>query len=337
MKDWRIVFGAVFVVLFFVSTHVFAAETYRVKKGDTIAAISGKYRVSVESLKQANKLRGNKLSINQVLIIPNSGKKNSARISGQPSLPASQKADHNKIYTVKKGDSLQKIARVAGMPVSELKSLNQLRDNTIKPGQKLVLKRHSATIAATTTKKPLPQSQSIRAENVELSNLNDQNDHIQSILESREAILADSDSSPSPPLFLGKWEDSKDKELLVKISKGFLGAPYRFGGMSLKGIDCSAFVKRVYSFFDITLPRTAREQANVGQKVSRDELVVGDLVFFNTSRYYISHVGIYIGNGQFVHASSGRNKEVRINNLSDPYYDKRFVQATRVKDGEDKL
>jgi len=332
MKDWRVIFGVVFVVLFFVSTHAFAAEKYRVKKGDTLGAIASKHRVSAESLRQVNKLNGNKLSINQVLVIPDVGKKDAAKVSGQPSPIVSQRVSHTtKTYTVKKGDSLQKIANVTGVSVSELKSLNQLRNNAIKPGQKLVLKRNPVVVTAAATK---PLSRPSYANDFERSDLNDRNDPIQDLLEGRESILADSDS---PPLFLGKWEDSKDKELLVKISKGFLGAPYRFGGMSLKGIDCSAFVKRIYSFFDITLPRTAREQANVGQKVSRDELVVGDLVFFNTQRYYISHVGIYIGDGQFVHASSGRSKEVRISNLSEPYYDKRFVQATRVKSLEDKL
>jgi len=329
MKDWRIIFGVVFVVLFFVSTHAFAAETYRVKKGDTISAISGKYGVSAVSLKQANKLSGNKLSINQVLVIPGKDKKNSAKVSEQLSRSASQKADHSKTYTVKKGDSLQKIARVTGVSISELKSLNQLHDNIIAPGQKLTLKQNPIAITA---QKPLPRPSS--ADDFELSDLSDMNDPIQGILEGKESILADSEPSS---LFLGKWDDSKDKELLVKISKGFMGAPYRFGGMSLKGIDCSAFVKRIYSFFDITLPRTAREQAKVGQRVSRDELVVGDLVFFNTRRYYISHVGIYIGDDQFVHASSGRSKEVRINSLNEPYYNKRFVQATRLKGWEDKL
>lgn len=325
MKDWRVVFGVVFVVLFFVSTNALAAEKYRVKKGDTIAAISGKYGVSAVSLKQANKLSGNKLSVNQVLVIPDRGKKSSAKVavSGQPSRSASQKASPPKTYTVKKGDSLQRIAKVTGVSVSELKSLNRIRGNAIKTGQKLVLKQNPVVIAAHKT----PPRSSYPGD-FNLNDLDDFDDPIENLLDAGD---------DSPPNFLGKWEDSKDKDLLIKISKGFLGAPYRFGGMSLKGIDCSAFVKRIYSFFDVTLPRTAREQAKVGQKVSRDELVVGDLVFFNTRRYYISHVGIYIGNDQFVHASSGRNKEVRINSLNEPYYNKRFVQATRLKGLEDKL
>jgi cell wall-associated NlpC family hydrolase len=324
MKNWRIIFGAVFVILFFVSTNVFAAETYRVKKGDTLAAISTKHRVSVDSLKQANKLKGNKVTVNQVLVIPNKAKSASVKAAAPPSRATSQKAtNHQKTYTVKKGDSLQKIARTTGVSVSELKSLNRISDNIIVPGQKLALQRGSAVVA---TKKPLPRRSN--ADAPEEGDYDDMDDPVQ-------AILDENTNSSLPPL--GKWEDSRDRELLVKISKGFLGAPYRFGGVSLKGIDCSAYVKRVYSLFDVTLPRTAREQAKVGQRVSRDELTVGDLVFFNTRRNYISHVGIYIGEGQFIHASSGRGKEVKINNLSELYYNKRYVGATRLKGWDDKL
>ena len=154
--------------------------------------------------------------------------------------------------------------------------------------------------------------------------------------DNHEDVLSEEDGEQLPR-FLGKWDDSKERQLLVKISKGFLGAPYRFGGASLKGLDCSAFVKRIYSIFDVNLPRTAREQAQMGQKVSRDKLAVGDLVFFNTRRYHISHVGIYIGNNEFVHAASGKSKKVRVSSLNEPYYNKRFIKAVRIKELEDKL
>jgi cell wall-associated NlpC family hydrolase len=112
---------------------------------------------------------------------------------------------------------------------------------------------------------------------------------------------------------------------------GFLGAPYRLGGSSVKGLDCSAFVKKIYAFFDINLPRTAREQARVGKRIPRNELEIGDLVFFNTRRAF-GHVGVYIGNNEFVHASSGRARSVKVDTLDKPYYNKRFVKAVRLKD-----
>jgi peptidoglycan endopeptidase LytE len=115
----------------------------------------------------------------------------------------------------------------------------------------------------------------------------------------------------------------------VKVATAFLGAPYRWGGVSLKGLDCSAFVKKIYELFDVTLPRTAREQAYVGTTVAREDMIEGDLVFFNTRRSF-GHVGIYIGNNEFVHASSG-NRIVRIDNLNESYFNKRFVKAVRLK------
>jgi peptidoglycan DL-endopeptidase LytE len=91
---------------------------------------------------------------------------------------------------------------------------------------------------------------------------------------------------------------------------------------------------KIYQFFDISLPRTAREQAHVGMRINREELQEGDLVFFNTRRAF-GHVGIYIGNNQFVHASSGKKaREVKIDSLDKPYYSQRFIKAVRLKDVE---
>ncbi len=105
--------------------------------------------------------------------------------------------------------------------------------------------------------------------------------------------------------------------------------------MSLRGLDCSAFVKKIYQLFDISLPRTAREQAQVGVNVAKDDLVEGDLVFFNTRRSF-GHVGIYIGNSKFVHASSG-DRVVKIDSLNEPYYNKRFAAAVRLKSLDEEI
>jgi peptidoglycan DL-endopeptidase LytE len=128
---------------------------------------------------------------------------------------------------------------------------------------------------------------------------------------------------------LGKWSSPDEPKLLVKVALGFLGAPYRLGGSSVTGIDCSGFVRKIYQFFNINLPRTAFEQSRVGMRVPRQELAEGDLLFFNT-RKTLGHVGIYIGNNEFVHACS-RKKGVRVDNLDTPYYDRRFIRAVRLK------
>jgi cell wall-associated NlpC family hydrolase len=95
------------------------------------------------------------------------------------------------------------------------------------------------------------------------------------------------------------------------------------------GIDCSAFVQKVYRFVDINLPRSAREQYVEGNPVNRKELSVGDLVFFRTYASFPSHVGIYLGDDLFIHASSAKRK-VSIDSLDTPYYLKRFIGAKRI-------
>ncbi|MGB9630061.1 MAG: C40 family peptidase, partial [Thermodesulfobacteriota bacterium] len=111
----------------------------------------------------------------------------------------------------------------------------------------------------------------------------------------------------------------------------FLGVPYRLGGSTLKGIDCSAFVRKIYQIFNVDLPRTAREQIFFGKRVRKEELEEGDLVFFKTHRANGTHVGIYVGNNEFVHASSW-SKEVKIDSLETPYFNKRFLQGVRIKE-----
>ena len=102
---------------------------------------------------------------------------------------------------------------------------------------------------------------------------------------------------------------------------------YRYGGTTKKGIDCSALTGLLLStVYSIGIPRTAREQYAASEKISRDELQEGDLVFFNT-RGGVSHVGVYITNDYFVHASTTNG--VTISNLDDAYYSKRFIGAGR--------
>ncbi|MGN7453431.1 C40 family peptidase [Paenibacillus pasadenensis] len=114
--------------------------------------------------------------------------------------------------------------------------------------------------------------------------------------------------------------------------KKVIGTPYKYGGTTTAGFDCSGFVRHIFNQFDVKLPRTSKSQAQVGSKVDKDDLRPGDLVFFNTSGRGISHAGIYVGDGKFAHASS---KGVRYTKLSDSYYAKRYVTARRVVTGED--
>lgn len=109
----------------------------------------------------------------------------------------------------------------------------------------------------------------------------------------------------------------------------YLGIPYRFGGETSDGIDCSGFVQKVFREHQVELPRTAREQITVGSEVAPGDLRKGDLVFFHTYANYPSHVGIYLGDGKMIHASSGKG-EVTVSDLNSDYYRSRYLGAKRV-------
>ena len=120
---------------------------------------------------------------------------------------------------------------------------------------------------------------------------------------------------------------------LIQQGLDYLGVPYRFGGTSPeKGFDCSGFVGSVFrNALGLDLPRSARDMAREGERVSMTELKPGDLVFFNTMRRAFSHVGIYLGDNRFVHAPS-RGGGVRIEDMRDRYWSARFNGARRMLD-----
>jgi cell wall-associated NlpC family hydrolase len=131
----------------------------------------------------------------------------------------------------------------------------------------------------------------------------------------------------------GADADEPSRQDIVRFAKTFVGTPYRSGGTSYKGVDCSGLAYVVYRQFDIRLPRTSVDQSRVGVHVDRSGIEPADLLFFKTTRRgSISHVGIYIGKGKFIHASTGA-RTVRIDVLSDEYYRNRYVGARRLIEG----
>ena len=109
-----------------------------------------------------------------------------------------------------------------------------------------------------------------------------------------------------------------------------VGTPYQFGGTTEKGFDCAGLVRHAYAAAGVVLPRTAALQFSRGSALSREELRPGDLVFFrDTYRKGISHVGIYIGGGEFIHAASSRRR-VTTDRLDQHYYRTRFVGGRRI-------
>jgi peptidoglycan endopeptidase LytE len=220
---------------------------------------------------------------------------NSSRLKKGQKLLVKEKGP--KTYIVTKGDTIGKIAKRFDMDVDELMKLNEMGSPSIKVGQKLYLeeKVDAATAEA---------YNQIQAKKIE--------EEITTSISEPEEV---------------KKEGTPGK--LITFAKKLINIPYKFGGNSILGIDCSAYVKTVYGFLGIELPRTAREQFKTGETIERDDLSIGDLVFFKTYASFPSHVGIYLGNNLFIHASS-RGKKVTIDSLDTPYYLKRFIGGKRL-------
>lgn len=139
---------------------------------------------------------------------------------------------------------------------------------------------------------------------------------------SRSGSLPDNPRSGSPvPTTL-----SPTRTAVVAEARRWLGTPYVYGGNSREGVDCSGFIMQVFARFDILLPRRSEDQFAEGQKIPRARMRPGDLVFFSASkRRGITHVGIYLGDQAFIHAST--SKGVIISRLTDEYYARRFAGA----------
>jgi cell wall-associated NlpC family hydrolase len=304
-------------LLFGVCQKGWGGEKYTVKPGDSLYRISKSFGVGVEALKKANALVGDSINPGQVLTIPPFGKKTTDEAAGTPSHYPSKKLSTETVkqtsgaagsYVVQRGDSLFTISKRVGLPVEEIKRMNHLQTSALKTGQILLLSKDES---------PLDE----RAEDPESGG------EISGALQKEGEKEEDVVSTP-----LEKWNNSEERSLLVRVVKTFLGVPYKLGGSTLKGMDCSAFVKKIYEIFNIQLPRTTREQFSIGRKVEKNQLEEGDLVFFK-ERGNRAHVGIYVGDNQFVHASS-YSREVKIDHLDTPYYSKRFLRGIRVKELE---
>ena len=133
---------------------------------------------------------------------------------------------------------------------------------------------------------------------------------------------------PSADALTGSGTSSTASKI-VATAKQYLGVPYVWGGTTPNGFDCSGFTQYVFNKNGISLPRTTELQYKVGTYISKSNLKVGDLVFLqNTYREGISHVGIYVGDGKMIHASS--SKGIVISDLSSSYYTKHYYGARRV-------
>lgn len=248
-------------------------------------------------------------------------------------------------HVVKKGDTIASVSRKYSLTAEELKELNKLKSSKLKKGRKLLVKRIGPKTYI--VKKGDNIWRIARKFEVDADDLMELNEMSSSELKVGQKLfleeVVDQSSAESigavvPKNFeeeirkVSETQEFKEKDepnKLITFARKLMNIPYKFGGNSILGIDCSGYVKKVYGLLGVELPRTAREQFKEGEAIDMDELSVGDLVFFRTYASFPSHVGIYLGNNLFIHASS-KGKKVTIDSLETPYYLKRFIGGKRL-------
>lgn len=280
---------------------------YKVAKNETLISVAKKHHVSLSDLKDANNLLSAAIKPGDILIIPQ--RTTIARSASEVTsrIPSS--------YKVKKGDSLARISRKTGISVAELKRLNGLGKGKLKPGQVLALHDAESNLPKSVKKTSKPS--------LRYTELLNEKEYEQTLAELVDQDTVNLRHQKDP-------EFSADNVKLLKTKAfGFLGTRYRFGGTSKNGLDCSAFVQKVFNEMEVPLPRTAREQFEKGEVVTRGDMQKGDLVFFRTYASFPSHVGIYLGDNRMIHASS-KDRRVVISSVDTPYYRSRFIGAKRV-------
>jgi len=304
-------FGLFFSVFFILATQAAWADTIHVvKKGESLSSIAQKHRVSIFRIQEANDLEDTKLQIGQSLTIPQP-----SPAASNPSSPrkktlpnASQGQDIPDTHVVKNGDTLSGIAKRYHLTVKELQEINELKGTRLRIGQVLQLRQEEEVFEEA---------------------------EIQSGEGSYEAALASNDGAAIPIAQGADVTEEGDLNPLVTGAESFLGVKYRRGGSNIKtGLDCSAYVQKVFRIVGMDLPRTAREQFGAGMEVARDALRLGDLVFFKRSQTKRpAHVGIYICNDQFIHSSTTKRK-IRVDSLNTRYFSARFIGARRIQESK---
>lgn len=322
-----------------------AMPSYTVKKGDTLWQIARKYHLTLAEIRKLNKM-GKKDQIHTGMVLA----------VGKAVRPKS------KTYKVKRGDTLWLIAKKYNMSTQKLRKLNHMRrKDRIHRGMILALSKDAVLPKATKTKaiiaklkKKGAKRSEIEAVLAKVKRSKRKNLNIVSIL---AQVKRDKKKKQiETPLRITKKTKQKKQSRLgsamatlnghgrgssgwssstktIRVAKRYLGRRYVWGAVGPRSFDCSGFTQYVMrKSKGVRLPRVSRKQAYYGKYVSRSHLRPGDLVFFDTSRRrrgYVNHVGIYIGNHKFIHASSARHRVV-ITSLNRPFYSARFKWGRRV-------
>lgn len=330
-KKWQLIVASAVLTSVFVAP-VAEASTYHVQKGDTLTKIAEKHNTSIQNLKEWNRLTNDLIYVNQKLVVtkvantievkPAVTKPAVSNLVTKPVVtqkpvvkPKPIQATHvveeiinsgTTTHTVVKGDTLTKIAQQYNVSVASLKTWNNLTTDVIFLGQ--TLKFQVASLPVTIEAKPVVEAPKELAID----------EMIRQQLASEQVLT----TKPSS-------EQQGRYGTVLTVAEQLRGIPYLYGGNTTAGFDCSGFVSYVYSAAGFDITRKSSLDYFLLDTVRVAEPVPGDFVFFkNTYIPTISHMGIYLGDNQFIHAGT---KGIEIASIETTYWADRFVAYKRYR------
>jgi cell wall-associated NlpC family hydrolase len=314
-----------------------AARSHVVQNGDTLWGIAAQYHVTVDAIIAANQLPNpNALRLGQRLIIPGRGA--SPQVVAQAA-PRTAATPSYTWHTVQSGDTLWTIASRYRTTVNALITLNALRNpDALQLGQRLkvpgsapVVRRAPKPVAQTpkpAAQTPKPAAQAPKPAAQPPAVTQKAPPALRPVPPMRVFPSTAIASARLLPRSAIPSRGEKWASALQQTAVRVLGVRYRWGGITPRGFDCSGFIGYVLNRVGVQVPRTTFAMFATGRPVSRSQLQVGDVVFFQTVSRGPSHAGIYIGNNLFMHSSSGIGR-VSITSLDYRYYKARYYGARR--------
>lgn len=312
--------------------------TYKVQLGDSLWKIANKVNMSIAELKVLNNLKSDTIYVNQVLKTKSSGSDTSSKDTSSKSDQTSATTK----YTVKSGDSLWKIANNYNLTVQQIRNINNLKSDVLYVGQVLKLtgkassgsssssSSSSNASSGTTTTYTVKSGDSLwviaQKFNVTAQQIREKNNLKTDVLQVGQKLVISGKASSSSSSGSSNTTSSTSAKIntMISAAKAQLGVPYRWGGTTPSGFDCSGFIYYVLNKVTSVSRLTAAGYWNTMKSVSQP--AVGDFVFFTTYKAGPSHVGIYLGNGEFINAN---DSGVVISNMNNSYWKQRYLGAKR--------
>lgn len=313
-NKWKVVLtGVTFSLALFIAPDA-QASTYTVKHGDTLTKIAKAHNTTINQLRQWNKLSQDRIFIAQKLVVApakSAVSKTAAKTTAVSVVEEKVETLQNAVsHTVIKGENLTKIAKKYSISVASIKQQNNLKTDAIKVGQKL-------TISPQSTKDLAVEAPSAKTVEAEINFNQTADDAIEKQLK-KEVAMPGKVSQQTESLYAQA----------IETASAVLGTPYKYGGTTTDGFDCSGFVNYIFNSVGIQMDRKSSLMYFEQDTTKVTQPVPGDLVFFkNTFIPNVSHMGIYIGNDEFIHAGS---KGITVSNVKEKYWDERFVAYKRI-------